>query len=152
MYNWSFKRTRTQSELIIFINRVPLNLALGCMKMNTWQLSKLCNALITNTVSSEKVPSSALSAIESVRKKAGGLWVGGRIVANSKEIRFSANAMNKMVHENLEDIRIDMSDVLSVRREFGWVTGIVVVTHRQGELRFRCFGAKEFAAKLSSNL
>jgi len=48
----------------------------------------------------------------------------------------------------LEDPHIPLASIRSVTREFGWVTGIVVVRHTKGELRFRCFGAKQVAATL----
>ena len=33
-----------------------------------------------------------------------------------------------------------MKKVHSVHWEFGWLTGIVVVSYDEGEFRFRCFG------------
>lgn len=118
--------------------------------MNTWQLSKVCNAFIPNAVPSELVTGPALRAVERMIRKTGGLWVGGRVVANTQGIHFSANALNQAFHEDLEDVYIPLSEVLSVKREFGWITGIVVVEHCQSEFRFRCMGAKGVAAELST--
>ena len=52
----------------------------------------------------------------------------------------------------LEDPHIPLASIRSVTREFGWVTGIVVVRHTKGELRFRCFGAKQVAATLGGRV
>ena len=112
--------------------------------MNTWELGKVCNAFIPNAVPSGLVTGPALRAVERVSRKTGGLWVGGRLVANSREIRFSANVMNQSFHVGLEDVHIPLSEVSSVR--------IVVVTYRQGEFRFRCFSAKAIAANFSSHV
>jgi hypothetical protein len=52
----------------------------------------------------------------------------------------------------LEVVNIPSADIRSVKREFGWVTGIVVVEHKGDEFRFRCFGARKLAARISEYL
>ena len=118
--------------------------------MSSFRLEKVCNAWVATAVPSRLLPSAALGAITRYRRKHDGLWVGGKLVATEDSIAFTPNALNVAVHENVEPVHIPMRDVTSVRREFGWVTGIVVVTHRLGELRFRCFGARRLAATLAS--
>jgi hypothetical protein len=53
-------------------------------------------------------------------------------------------------HVGLEGTYIPLPSIRAVKREFGWVTGIVVVNHVEGEFRFRCFGAKQVAAALGA--
>ena len=56
---------------------------------------------------------------------------------------------HRAVHAALEPINVPAEDIRAVRHEFGWVTGIVVVTHARGEFRFRCYGAKRLAATMA---
>jgi hypothetical protein len=65
---------------------------------------------------------------------------------------FGANALNKAINSGPSKKHIPMANIRSVRREFGWLTGIVVVEHKKGEFRFRCFGAKTVAKRLSAHL
>jgi hypothetical protein len=114
-------------------------------------IEKLCNAFYPNAMPSELVGSQALKAVNRFSKKHGGLWVGGKVIATPDELSFAPNDMNVAFHVGLEEVHIPLSHIRSVRREFGWVTGMVVVEHRHGEFRFRCFGAKQVAAALSSH-
>lgn len=116
--------------------------------VNDWKLRKICNALIWDATPSEALQRHALTAANQMRQVMGGLWVGGTITASCQGLLFSANAMNRVFHENLEDVFIASSDIRSITRVFGWVSGIVVVKHELGEFRFRCFGAKQFANEL----
>jgi hypothetical protein len=43
-------------------------------------------------------------------------------------------------------VTIPTQAIRNVRREFGFLTGIVVIEHDAGEFRFRCFGAKGVVA------
>jgi hypothetical protein len=113
-------------------------------------VEKFCNALIAGAAPSELVPGELVGRIERSRKQHGGLWVGGKFTASAEELAFVPNAMNAALHVGLEPVHIPMAEVRAVRRDFGWVTGIVVVEHRHGEFRFRCFGAKRVANVLSS--
>jgi hypothetical protein len=60
--------------------------------------------------------------------------------------------MNVALHVGLASVNIPLTDIRSVKRVFGWVTGIVVVEHRLGEFRFRCFGAKKVAKTLEAHV
>jgi hypothetical protein len=57
---------------------------------------------------------------------------------------------SRMEARQLETISVRAADARAVRYEFGWVTGIVVITHAGGEFRFRCYGAKKLAATLAA--
>ena len=91
------------------------------------------------------LPMAVLSAIERFRRKRGGLWVGGTVTVSHDGVAFAPNLVNRAVHVALEPIEIPASRIRRVSREFGWVTGIVVVEHARGEFRFRCYGAKRLA-------
>jgi hypothetical protein len=78
------------------------------------------------------------------------LWVGGTVVVTRGGVSFEPNRLNQVFHEDLEAINVPARDIRSVRHEFGWFTGIVVVTHAGGEFRFRCCGAKKLAATIAA--
>jgi len=67
-----------------------------------------------------------------------------------ERIRPVCDAYGRSFHKDLEAIDVAAGDIKSVRHEFGWITGIVVVTHVGGEFRFRCYGAKRLAATLAA--
>jgi hypothetical protein len=71
--------------------------------------------------------------------------------ATTGGVSFAPNGLNRAFHEGLEAIDVPARDIKSVRHEFGWFTGIVVVTHVGGEFRFRCYGAKKLAATLAAS-
>ena len=112
-------------------------------------IRKLANAFIPGAVPSDLVPADALSAINRFNRKWGGLWVGGTVSIAPQGVSFTPNRINRAVHEGLEPIDVPAADIRAVRHEFGWVTGIIVVTHARGEFRFRCYGAKRLAATMA---
>jgi len=118
--------------------------------MQDFRIQKLANALIPGAVTSAWVGGDA--TFNHIRKKYGGLWVGGKVSATLDGIRFTPNGMNKVLHVGLESIHIPLSEITSVHREFGWLTGIVVVKHGMGEFRFRCFRARQTAYALASRI
>src|SRR5437867_12043307 len=113
------------------------------------RIRNLVNAFIPDAPPSLVLPSDALRAIDRFSRKWGGLWVGGSVEISPEGILFSPNSLNKAVHVGLQPVHIRSQDVLSVRHEFGWFTGIVAVAHTTGEFRFRCYGAKRLAAVLA---
>lgn len=117
--------------------------------MKPLNIRKLANAFIPNATPSDVLASEALSAVHRFKRKHGGLWVGGTVVATSGGVSFAPNGLNRAVHEDLEAIDVPARDIKSVRHEFGWFTGVVVVRHVGGEFRFRCYGAKKLAATLA---
>jgi hypothetical protein len=100
---------------------------------------EIANALVPGAVTSPWV--NAEAAINHVRKKYGGLWVGGKVVAMPDGIRFTPNGMNRVLHVGLESTDIPLDTITSVHREFGWLTGIVVVKPAEGECRGATSGA-----------
>jgi hypothetical protein len=120
--------------------------------MQTLRINKICNAFVRNATPSEIVMGQALKAVNRFSRKHGGCWVGGTVTATPDGLSFVPNGINVAFHTGLEEIHIPLPDIRSVRRKFGWVTGIVVVEHRHGEFRFRCLGAKQVAATLSAHV
>ncbi|GLR12160.1 hypothetical protein GCM10007907_09500 [Chitinimonas prasina] len=124
----------------------------------TLHIRKFANAFSTSTKikpSFSEVPAVgdfAIDAVERYKIKHGGAWVGGSVEITGNGICFTENAMNRAINPHPLTVHIAMLDILSVHREFGWVTGIIVVYHREGEFRFRCFGAKTVAKRLSAYL
>jgi len=100
---------------------------------------------------SDAVPFLALSAIERFKRKHGGLWVGGTVSVSEGGVSFSPNGFNRALHADLEPINVAAEDIRTVRHQFGWFTGIVVVEHTHGEFRFRCFGAKRLAVTMAAS-
>ena len=120
--------------------------------MRTLSIRKVVNALIPDATPSALVFGAALAECERWKKKYGGLWVGGSIEISNEGLCFRPNRLNEELHVGLEVVSIRLADILSARREFGWGTGIVVVEHKSGEFRFRCFGARRIAASISECL
>jgi len=120
--------------------------------MQTFRIRKLVNAFVSDAIPSELLPNDALWAVTRYGKKHGGLWVGGAVELTHEGVSFKPNALNEAFHVGLEAVYIPMANVRSVRREFGWLTGIVVLEHTSGQFRFRCFGAKQVASRFSAYL
>jgi hypothetical protein len=116
--------------------------------MNTVAIRKMVNAFVPNAVPSDVVPTVVLSAIDRFKRKHGGLWVGGAVSVSETCVSFTPNGLNQALHEELQPINLPRRKISSVRHEFGWFTGIVVVEHVDGEFRFRCYGAKRLAARM----
>jgi len=118
--------------------------------MSTLNLQKFANAFVPFAAPSALVGGAAKGAVEHYGRKHGGLWVGGKVTATSEGLLFEPNKMNVALHRGLQSTHIPLASIRSVVREFGWLTGIVVVHHEHGEFRFRCFGAKQVAATLDA--
>lgn len=112
----------------------------------------MANAFVPNAIVSALVGGAALNAVNRYEKKHGGLWVGGKVTVTPHGLHFAPNRMNMALHVGLETTHIPLSSIHTVTREFGWVTGIVVVNHADGEFRFRCFGAQQVAAVLGAHI
>jgi hypothetical protein len=118
--------------------------------MTPLNIRKLANAFIPGAIPSEVLPSAALSAVTRFKRKHGGLWVGGTVVVTHSGVSFAPNDLNRAFHDELQTISVPAANIRAVRHEFGWFTGIVVITHAAGEFRFRCYGAKKLAATLTA--
>ena len=91
--------------------------------------------------------------MEAIGAAIGGLWVGGIVTVSADALDWVPNIMNKAVHDDLQPVHIPLREVRSVRREFGILTGIVVVELEDGgEFRFRCFNARSVAENMSDLL
>ncbi len=119
--------------------------------MGTTGIRKLANVFIPEAAPARLLPIAALSVINRFARTQGGLWVGGTVFVSSDGVSFVPNRTNRLVHNNPEQVNVRAGDIRAVRREFGWVTGIVVVKHARGEFRFRCYGAKQLAATMAAN-
>lgn len=108
---------------------------------------KFANAFIPDAQS--RIP---LRAVANIKRVLGGLWVGGTVELSQEGIRFEPNQTNAALHLETHSVWIPVADVRSVIREFGWVSGVVVVQHASGVFRFRCFGARRVAAEYAALL
>ncbi|OCC02629.1 hypothetical protein BA190_23355 [Labrys sp. WJW] len=120
--------------------------------MSDLHIRKLCNALIPDAMPSKRVPGVVVNTVDRMSRKAGGLWVGGRVEITPEGLSFAANGLNKAFHTGLQPVHIPMTTIRKASREFGWVTGIVAVEHDEGTFRFRCYGASKVAAALEKHV
>jgi hypothetical protein len=119
--------------------------------MGTRGIRKAANAFVPAATPAAALPVAALSTVFRFTRTHGGLWVGGTVVVSSTGVSFVPNRLNRLVHNEPEAVNVPGADIRDVRREFGWVTGIVVVRHAGGEFRFRCYGAKQLAATMATS-
>jgi hypothetical protein len=113
-------------------------------------IRRLANAFIPEATPAGMLPTAAVWAIHRLQRKHGGIWVGGTVTVSESGVSFVPNRVNRLAHSNLAPVNVPAKDIRDVRREFGWVTGIVVVRHVRGEFRFRCYGAKQLAATMGA--
>ena len=119
--------------------------------MGTPKIRKVANAFIPEATPASLLPVAALAAIYRFKRTHGGVWVGGTVFLSSGGVSFVPNRLNRLAHNAWEPVNVAAEDIREVRREFGWVTDIVVVRHLRGELRFRCYGAKQLAATMAAD-
>jgi hypothetical protein len=120
--------------------------------MTTVHIKKLVNALIPDAAPGDLVGARVRTVTDGFKAAYGGLWVGGSVTVTSDALDFVPNSLNKAVHSNLQPVHIPLAAVRSVRRQFGIVTGIVVVELEGAEFRFRCFNARGVAEKMAGLL
>jgi hypothetical protein len=84
-----------------------------------------------------------------IKTMTGGLWVGGRVFLTSHRVVFMPNAMNRAVHNKLEVIALNISDITSHKLRFGIVTKIADFNTQAGSLTVRCAKIKELAEAFS---
>jgi len=116
-------------------------------------INKRANAFYEDAVLVEiisGVPQPEDSIGNRIKKKNGGLWVGGRVLVTHDGLEFKSNNINNMLHEKLRTIVIPMQEIISADYQFGWVTGIIVLTHINGGFRFRCYGARKVVNEINS--
>jgi hypothetical protein len=148
--SWGIPYIRPRLKLQLDRSLVPGGGAVG-PPMGTPGIRRLANAFFAEATPANALPVTALSAIYRFKRTHGGLWVGGTVFVSSSGVSFVPNRLNRLFHNDPEPVNVRAEDIRGVRREFGWVTGIVVVSHVRGELRFRCYGAKQLAATMAAN-
>ena len=120
--------------------------------MKTFTLSKLGYAFVPNAMPSALTSGAALARAKRMAKRHGGLLVGGSIELSPAGVSFTPHAREEPQHVGLRPVNILAANIRSVRREFGWLTGTVVICHLGGEFRFRCFGARSVARLFAKHL
>ena len=121
---------------------------------------KTCNALIENAkpnftaylISLVTGGVGGVVAIGAVlgcfKKMLGGLWVGGTTYLTKGKIVFAPNKLNKMLQSNIDYLEIPLSDITSVAKESGFITGIIRIDTANGTLKLRCYGSSELMDKI----
>jgi len=120
--------------------------------MKNFKLSKLGYAFMPGVTSSSLVSGAVLRRNARLASRHGGLWVGGALELSDAGLLFTPHARELPLHDGLRPTNILVANICSVRREFGWVTGKVVIVHSEGEFRFHCFGAKTVARLYAKHL
>jgi hypothetical protein len=129
------------------------------------KISKLADAFFTEAVPVRELKARSLffmllspfwryakKASSRYQRKHGGLWVGGRIEIAESALSFSANSLNRDIHEEIPEVNIPIGEIESVVYKFGWITGIVLIYHRRGVFRFRCYGAKRLVDEINGHV
>lgn len=108
-------------------------------------LTKVANALIEDVRISNVVAPVAGPVLSLYRAAWGGLWVGGRVTLTTSTVRFSPNAINRLVQSGDLDVSIRLAAIDDIQVVPGFVTNIVVLTTPQVIFKVRCWGARRFA-------
>lgn len=120
--------------------------------MKDFNFSKLGYAFIPHAMPSALMSGAALARANRMAKRHGGLLVGGSIELSPAGVSFKPHAREEPMQVGLRPINIRAANIRSVRREFSWLTGTVVICHLGGEFRFRCFGARSVARLFANHL
>ncbi|WP_143773392.1 hypothetical protein [Skermania sp. ID1734] len=86
------------------------------------------------------------------RKRYGGLWVGGRVTLTSRELTFTPNAANKLLHQGDPSFAVSLADIRRVDVEPAFFTDIIAIEWTGGLQRIRCYGATRFADKIRAGV
>jgi hypothetical protein len=109
-------------------------------------VTKAVNALIGDAHS--RIGGPVEQAVERVRRREGGLWVGGHATLTDCELQFAANGLNRAAQDGTLDICVDLGQIQQVEVRPGLITNIVEVRSPKGLLKLRCFGAARFAQSI----
>jgi hypothetical protein len=112
-------------------------------------ISKLCNVFQPNAEAIGMPGIPIRIALKGYKYKLGGLWVGGRLTVTKNNINFAPSSVNKALHENANSLSISMAEIKSVKRLFGFVSGIIVIETSEAIYKLRCFGAKTVAGEIN---
>jgi len=95
----------------------------------------------------------SFAAVTGVLKKMmGGLWVGGNVYLTTKSIIFKPNELNAALQSNVDAVEIPFKDIVSLKKEFGFITGIISINTDSGALKVRCFNASGFMERINKAL
>lgn len=81
-------------------------------------------------------------------KSYGGLWVGGRFQVDGSRAQFTPNVVNRWIHNDHTSFSFPLNELKAAKRQFGFITGVVLLRTDQREYKIRCFGAKQIANEL----
>lgn len=115
--------------------------------------SKMANALIEEaSVDLPSLPHDKIlrEVLGAFKKAYGGLWVGGRVTLTTTEVRFSPNALNRLVHSGQLDIAIPLAAIIDVDIVGGFVTKIVAIHAADKIVKVRCYGAAQLVDQIRS--
>ena len=85
-----------------------------------------------------------------LRRRQGGLWVGGKAILTKTDLSFTPNGLNSAFHAFPERLgwTVSLAAVIEVRVRRGVLTNIIEVQSAAGQVSIRCFGAKSFSARI----
>jgi hypothetical protein len=113
--------------------------------------SRWANALIEDAQADPTVLpfyESVERAVARIRRRYGGLWVGGRVSLTATGFAFAANAVNRAVQSGTLDFVVPLDAIVGVEVERGFITNIIAIRTPDSVFKIRCFGAARFAEKV----
>jgi len=115
--------------------------------------TKLANAFVPDAEMSDGARRGFIfggeSSVEWLRRRMGGLWVGGAVTLTPSRLWFAPNGVNAALHADDTSQSVPLERVVDVQDRFGVLTRIVDVRLDDGTLlTFRCFGARKFAEQI----
>lgn len=99
---------------------------------------------------SARLQSSAPGVLGWLRKRQGGLWVGGTLSLFDDSVRFSPNDLNKLIQTGDLSFILPWSAISAVVWRPGILTGIVELTHGERVEAVRCFGSRSLAGRMET--
>jgi hypothetical protein len=114
---------------------------------------KRVNALIEDAQVSKPFAELALGAsqvFEAIRRRDGGLWVGGTLTLTKQGVAFAPNAMNRLAHVGDTSFSIQWADISSMELRKGFITNIIAIKTDRRRYQVRCFCAARFLERLQT--
>ena len=88
--------------------------------------------------------------LEVLRKRQGGLWVGGTLIVYEDRIQFSPNFANRLVQSGDMSFDLPWTEVSKISWRPGVLTGIIELSHAGKVEAVRCFGSKKLATRMTA--
>ena len=82
----------------------------------------------------------------------GGVWVGGRLTLTETQLAFAANDMNRALQEGTLDWSAFLLDIRQIVVRPGLVNNVIEIHTGDGTMKFRCWGAKAFSARIEDQV